>query len=80
MEKQVPESARKATKKCGHNFSCLTTGKCGDREMCPVEYANGEPLLFLKDRKYAACPYRLPFGDRQICRCPVHYAMHTQQK
>ena len=78
MKKQVPHTVQEKAKKCIHEFSCLKTGQCGECELCPVEYANGGEILFLKDRKYKVCPYRLPFGDRQICRCPVHYELHQQ--
>ena len=77
MSEQIPEAVRKETARCGHDFSCVTSGKCGGREMCPVEYARGKNVLFLTDRQGLSCPYRLPFGDRQVCRCPTHYALHT---
>ncbi len=79
MKSHVPDCVLNGTTKCAHNFSCIETSKCGDKEMCKVEYANGGQILFLKDRKYSDCPYRLLFGDRQICRCPTHYALHTQE-
>ena len=79
MTVQVPDSVRKATTKCAHDFACLKTGKCGDRELCPVDYADGKHVLFLKERKPALCPYRVSFADRQICCCPMHYALCASQ-
>lgn len=80
MKHSVSESVKQATTKCPADLSCLTTGKCGDREMCAVEYANGCPVLFLEDRKGSTCPYRLSFGNRQACLCPTHYALHQAKR
>ena len=73
MAVSVPEAVMKETKKCSGNFACLETGKC----KCEVEYIVGERILFLRDRKAVNCPYCLAFGDRQVCRCPTHYAIHA---
>ena len=73
MRISVPDDVLARADKCRHGYSCLETGKCGDRKLCKVDVADGQDVLFLEDSHYANCPYRLPFGDGQICRCPVHY-------
>ena len=73
MGARVPEEVLQDTKKCDQNFACLKTGAC----QCEVEYVVGERVLFLEDRQAVECPYRKTFGDRQICRCPTHYAIHA---
>jgi len=70
----------KKTTKCKHNFSCLETGNCGDRSICEVEYANGDPVLFLKTTEGTMCRYRVNFANKQVCMCPTHYQIYTQQK
>lgn len=79
MKHPVPKSVIEQTTKCQHNFSCLETGKCGDKEMCAVQYADGENVLFLKDKEDASCNYRMSFGYNQVCTCPVHYAIERRQ-
>ena len=69
---QVPDEVLKLTTKCPHAFSCRETGKCGDQAVCSVEYVCGDSVLFLKDRMGSQCPYRLSFGERQVCRCQVN--------
>jgi hypothetical protein len=63
------------TTKCPHAFSCLDSGKCGEREMCEVNFAGGENVLFLKWKEASSCPYRMSFGYGQICTCPTHFAI-----
>jgi hypothetical protein len=62
------------TTKCPHAFSCLDSGKCGERERCEVSFAGGN-VLFLKWKEAANCPYRLSFGNGQICTCPAHFSI-----
>jgi hypothetical protein len=78
MKYQVPDSVIKQTTKCEHNFSCLETGKCGDKPMCKVDYADGDNVTFLQDKEDAFCSYRVPFGFSQVCTCPTHYAIQQQ--
>lgn len=63
------------TTKCLHAFSCLDSGKCGEREMCKVTSDGGENVLFLTSKEVMACPYQLPFGNGQLCICPTHFAI-----
>ena len=73
MENKIPGSVLSETTKCLHDFSCLKTSKCGDREMCEIEYVAGENILFLASQNTMDCPYRLAFGEGHVCRCPIHY-------
>lgn len=75
MKHQVPAEILKKTTQCLHNFSCLETGNCGESERCAHEYVDGDCVIFLHDRQYKACRYRLAFGDSQICCCPTHHAI-----
>lgn len=75
MALTVSDAIRKQTQ-CPHDFSCLTTGQCGNHKMCPVQYAVGPNILFLKGDDFPECSYRLPFGHHQVCRCPTRYAIH----
>ena len=79
MKHQIPDAIIKQATKCQHSSSCLETGKCGDKEMCAVDYTDGENVIFLKDKQEACCSYRMPFGYSQVCSCPVHYAIRRKQ-
>jgi hypothetical protein len=63
---------------CLFDYSCLATGKCGNREMCETEYADGLNVLFLNTKEAAECIHRKEFGSYQICNCPAHYAIHKK--
>jgi len=65
---------------CENVFSCLTEGKCGDRDMCDVNYANGEHVLFLHNREQTICKYRSAYGYSQICTCPTRFAIYRKYK
>jgi len=73
MDVNIPESILSETTECRHNFSCLQTQKCGNRKMCETEKAHVENILFLVSREQIECPYRLSFGQGQVCLCPTHY-------
>ena len=76
----VPKEILDRTTKCPHAFSCLDSGKCGEREMCIVDQADGEDVLLLKSKEAASCTYRIPFGVGQLCTCPTHFYINSQQK
>ena len=73
----IPDEILKKTN-CPHHFSCLTTGKCGDKDMCEADYADGLNVLFLKAKKPAKCIHRISFGYSQMCSCPTRYAIHKK--
>lgn len=79
MKIHIDQSVQEETTKCSHNFSCLSTGKCGDRDMCEVEYADGKNMLVLKSKEAASCPYRMSFGTVLMCTCPTHFDIHKQR-
>lgn len=71
MAIDIPESVRQKATRCTHDLGCLSSGRCGDRDMCNVAHSYGENLLRLVTDRQAVCPYRLTFGNSQICTCPV---------
>ena len=75
---EVSQRVKDETTRCPHELSCLTTGKCADRPLCEVESEAGHCNLTLKSRDRVVCPYRLPFGHVQFCRCPTHFAIHDE--
>jgi hypothetical protein len=80
MKIHIDESVLEETQECPHDFSCLATGKCGDRTMCEVKCASGKNILVLKSEEAASCPYRMTSGGVLLCTCPTHFVIHQQQK
>ncbi len=80
MNMTVPQSVVDSADRCEHNHSCLTERRCGPHEMCDVSEADGRNILFLCAGKDVVCSYRIPFGNGHICRCPVHYWLHTNHQ
>lgn len=76
----IPAEILRQTTKCGHDFSCLRTGQCGDRPMCDVETAHGDKVLCVRSADWPKCPYHLDFGGAGYCVCPVHCAIHAQRR
>jgi hypothetical protein len=64
--------------KCKHDFSCLTKRKCGNRDICDVEYVAAEKIIFLNDKEYSPCKNRMPFGLCQTCKCPTRFEIHRK--
>lgn len=69
---EVPPSVKREATLCSHDCSCITSGQCGYKEACKVDFAVGRKILFLKNKELCSCPYRLSYGSRQACTCPVH--------
>ncbi|HUN56228.1 MAG TPA: hypothetical protein VMU29_13840 [Smithella sp.] len=78
MQVKVPDDVLKVTKECPHKFSCLSSDQSDHRKTCEVKHILGADLMFLNDSRQAHCPYRLMFGNGQICTCPVHYAVKSK--
>lgn len=74
----VPQEVIDQTTLCPSQFSCLSSGQCGDTQPCRVEAAHSENILFVKQEKPGFCPYKLSAGVDRICRCPVRYAIHER--
>jgi len=68
---KVPEKVIRQADRCGHEHSCLDTGKCGARPMCQVKSSLNHQISFLNTEESAACNYRILFGGKQLCMCPV---------
>ncbi|MEI6807628.1 MAG: hypothetical protein WCN95_02815 [bacterium] len=69
---EVPPSVKREAVLCNHDCSCVTNGQCGDKEICKVDFAVGRKILFLTNEETIFCPYRVSYGSRQACICPVH--------
>jgi hypothetical protein len=65
---------------CEHDYSCLTEKKCGNRDMCNVQYANGEYVLFLHDKEHSKCKFRSNITCEQVCTCPIRYEIYKKYK
>jgi hypothetical protein len=76
MSITIPESVLDETFMCPNNFSCLESGQCGDPDKCQVDHADGKNVLYLTSKESRFCSYRVPYGDRQLCTCPTHFAIY----
>jgi hypothetical protein len=72
MNLKMPQEVIEQASKCPYNFECLQSGN-GNYPICKVDYADGKNILFLKEKKQASCPYRITYGLKQVCSCPVYY-------
>lgn len=80
MTPSFPDEILAAGTKCPANFSCQQSSQCGDRKMCDVKSVGGANVLFLHTKEPMPCPYRLRFGARQTCTCPVHFEIYRRQQ
>ncbi len=78
MEFTVSTEALLETTNCSKSYSCLSTGQCGDSEPCNVISTNGTGYLFLESDKSKKCRYQLPFFNKTICTCPVHFELFSK--
>lgn len=69
MKYAVPRKIVKSASRCEHRHSCLKTGRCGERPMCPADHVFG--VVFLKAAAEAECSYRTRSDGRPLCLCPV---------
>jgi hypothetical protein len=76
MFKPLDAVMREATK-CENAFSCLKTGRCGNREMCAATCSFGPRVLQLATKDQTICAYRVSFGYGQLCTCPVRNYLHA---
>ena len=68
---KVPEKVIQQADRCGHGHSCLETGKCGSHPLCKVDSSLSGQISFLNTKDLVVCSYRILFGGRQLCMCPV---------
>lgn len=80
MTLEIPDSVRQKASRCPHEFGCLATGRCGEREICEVEYAYGESVMLLASKPQVGCSYGITFGHGQLCTCPVREYLHTRAR
>jgi hypothetical protein len=84
MKFAASNEAIKETTRCGHDFSCLTTGKCGNLPKCKVENRFDDYMLYVqttKDAEDTLCSYKFTCGSghQHICTCPTYYAIYMQK-
>ncbi len=83
MEYTIPQEFLDDTD-CLKEFSCLSNGKCGDIDMCKVNYAGSKNITFLKqgisDQIIHQCHYALKYYDRVICRCPIRHYLYQEYR
>jgi hypothetical protein len=79
MKITVTDEVLKQTTRCPNNFSCLTTGSCGNFPACSVKTSYKKLDMFSVKSKniinISLCPYELSFGHEYICQCPTHAAL-----
>jgi len=76
---KVPAAILDQAAKCGHDHSCVRTGRCGDSPMCDVEAHYSGDVLCVVSGNWPDCQYHLDFGGARFCVCPVRCAIHRQQ-
>jgi hypothetical protein len=76
---EIPLAVSLAASNCPHNLGCLATGKCGDRVMCSVNFSFGNNVLMLDSNEQKPCPYRVSFGQTEICTCPVRQFLYDHR-
>ncbi len=67
----IPDRVVQLADRCAYKHSCIETGTCGDRPLCKVESTLNHQISFLDTEKSAVCNYRILFGGKQLCMCPV---------
>jgi hypothetical protein len=68
LEEKIDE-----TLDCPHDLACLY--KFSRPVACPIDYIDGDNILFLKERNHTLCPYKLSWGTGHVCRCPTRYGV-----
>jgi hypothetical protein len=83
MKLTIPDEVRRETERCPHDFSCLTTGKCGALPMCEIDRRIDKNWLFVKtsaDTERFDCPYKYTYGIYgRICTCPTRYSLSLRE-
>jgi len=73
------ETIRRADQ-CKYAYSCLTTQKCGEHELCEVHHAVAKGATFLKQDVIGDCPYSFDYGGSATCSCPVRFEIFIRYK
>jgi hypothetical protein len=58
---------------CHRNHGCVQEE--GAFRFCQLEPAAEGAVLFIRDPSENGCRYKVPFGDRAFCGCPVRQAI-----
>ena len=80
MKRTRPGEISGTVSECPHDFTCHTTGLCGNQARCQVSFEGGHNLLFLKGENFRECIYREYVGIGWLCRCPMHFADYVKSK
>jgi hypothetical protein len=78
MKISVPDEVLKKTTRCPNDFSCLTTGSCGNYPACSAGTFYTQDMFSVKTKNIiniSLCPYELSFRSDFICQCPTHAAL-----
>ena len=78
MTLTVPEEVLALTTACEADFSCLTTQKCGNLDMCKITRFCGPTLAFLGSPDTRSCNYRSILGYSTFCRCPTRCTIYQK--
>ncbi len=83
MRYQVPQDIIDETE-CPYEFSCISDGKCGDLDMCGVEYDSAIYIdsTYLKpevDHEISReCQYADIVYGGIVCKCPVRFYIYQE--
>ncbi|MFO8009801.1 MAG: hypothetical protein R6U89_03205 [Dehalococcoidia bacterium] len=70
---QVSDSAINNAAKCSYDFRCVNHG---GMPACPVDRKIEKNGLFVNSTQNHECNYKLSFGTRYICHCPVRIEIY----
>ena len=77
MAVEVPDTIKKETYRCPHDFTCLATTPSGNQRKCKVAYSIGKNVLSLvASQERVSCPYKIMYGNGLLCLCPVNYYLY----
>ena len=63
------------TTRCHCDHECLCDGPAARFCLCQLEPFAGGKVLFIIEPRGEPCRYRVPFGGRAFCGCPVRRAV-----
>jgi hypothetical protein len=79
MKLNIPQDVIDRTN-CPHDFVCISEHeKCGGSSICNVlyKYSENAEALFVKKDPRNECPNHTPWGNWNICHCPVRFYLYT---
>ena len=82
MMLNISDDALSRTVKCPSNFYCLNDKRhamCSEaKPLCRVNYYIGKTDLVVTYPGNEDCPYKVNFGKRYICSCPVRQEIYQR--